>query len=59
MRWADAEDNEEGKGAPQSMRKVQDEEEEVRCVDECREAKFERDLRQVEEKRRAQEEAAE
>ena len=47
---ADAEDNEEGKGAPQSMRKVQDEEEEVRVVDESREAKFERDLRQLEER---------
>ena len=58
LRWADAEDKEEGKGAPQSMRKVQDEEEEVRGVDERREAKFDRDLRQLEE-RRAQKEAAE
>ena len=42
------------KGAPQSTRKVQDEEEEARGEDECREAKF--DLRQLEERRRAQEE---
>ena len=50
LRWADVEDNEEGKGA---------EEEEVRGVDESREAKFERDLRRLEEKKRTQEEAAE
>ena len=43
------------KEAPQSTRKVQDEEEEVRGEDECREAKFQLDLRQMEEKRRAQE----
>ena len=43
----------------QSTRKVQDEEEEVRGEHECREAKFERDLRQLEEKRRAQGEEAE
>ena len=30
LKWTGAEDIEEGKGAPQSMRKVQDEEEEVR-----------------------------
>ena len=44
------------RGAPQSTRKVQDEEEEVRGKDECREAKFMRNLRQLEEKRKAQEE---
>ena len=33
-----------------SKRKVQDEEEEVRGEYECREAKFQRDLRQLEEK---------
>ena len=53
LRWADAKDNEEGKGTPQ------DEEEEVRGVDESREAKLERNLRQLEKKRRAHEEAAE
>ena len=37
----------------QSTRKVQDEEEEVRGEYECREAKFQRDLRQLEENRRA------
>ena len=43
----------------QSTRKVQEEDEEVRSECECREAKFQRDLRQLEEKRRAQEEEAE
>ena len=36
----------------QSTRKVQDEEQEVRGEYECREAKFQWDLRQLEEKRR-------
>ena len=45
-------DNLETKGAPQ-------EEEEVRGADECREAKFQRGLRQLEERRRAQEEETE
>ena len=40
----------------QSTRNVQDEEEEGRGEYECREVKFHRDLRQLEEKRRAQEE---
>ena len=49
-------ENMEAKEHPQSTRKVQDEEEEARGEDECREAKFQRDLRQLEERRRAQEE---
>ena len=44
------------KGALQNTLKVRDEEEEVRGEDECREAKFQTDLRQLEEGRRAQEE---
>ena len=48
---SEATDNMEGNGAPQRTRKVQDEEEEVRGD---REAKFQWNLRQVEEKRRAQ-----
>ena len=49
MKWADSieEESEWGK------------EEEVQGVDECRETKLQRDLRQLEEKRRAKEEAAE
>ena len=44
-----------GKGTAQTM-KSEDEEEEVREEYECREVKFQRDLRRLEERRRAQEE---
>ena len=46
------------KEAPQNTRTVQDEEEEVGGEDECREANVQRDLRQLEERRREQEEEA-
>ena len=54
----DVEGNEEGKGAPQSMRKVRDEEKEVRGGRKSI-GKARRDLRQPEERRRAQEDGAE